>query len=148
MDTCEALEELIRHQFIEGTTVRTLKSGKCLLQIPFYDADGDPIRIVVHKDQDSFILNDAGAIVGNLFTLGQHTQDTPAFKLLGSLVKAYGLNIDFDRGLITTTIIDERQIGDAIAEGLDNNIPHIDGFFQHISMGFQDLIIDRSNIDL
>jgi hypothetical protein len=115
MDNCEELKELVRSQFINGIKVRALKGGKCLLQIPFYDSDGDPIRMVVHKAENSIILNDAGAIVGSLFTLGQHAQDTPSFKLLSNLEKAYGLHIGFDSGLITAKVEDEREMFDAIA---------------------------------
>jgi len=116
MDKCEELKELVQSLFLNGIKVQALKDDKCLLQIPFYDSDGDPIRIFVLKTEDSVTLNDAGAIAGNLFSLGQHTQDTPAFKLLCNLMKAYGLHIDFNNGLITTTVVDERQMSDAVVD--------------------------------
>jgi hypothetical protein len=72
--------------------------------MPFRDSDGDPIQIAVYYSGDSIVLNDVGAVAGNLFTLGQHTQDTPAFKLLRNLEKAYGLKLDFDNGRVTVTV--------------------------------------------
>jgi len=48
-------------------------------------------------------INDAGTVAGHLFSLGQHTQDTPAFKLLKELTSAYKLELDFDEGVVKTT---------------------------------------------
>jgi hypothetical protein len=130
MDKCEELKEQVKGFLANGVKVRPIKDDGCLLQIPFHDAYGDPIRVALHKSGDSIILHDAGVIAGHLFTLGQHTQDTPAFKLLRNLEKAYGLQLDFDNGRVTTTVI-ENQIGDALMDfskvilTMITAIPHI-----------------------
>lgn len=130
MDKCEELKEQVKKFLVDGVKVRPIKDDGCLLQIPFHDADGDPIQVAVYKAGDSIILHDAGVVAGHLFTLGQHTQDTPAFKLLRNLEKAYGLKLDFDNGRVTTTVI-ENQIGDALMDfskvilTMVTAIPHI-----------------------
>jgi hypothetical protein len=45
-------------------------------------------------------LDDGGIIAGNLYSLGQQSTDSPAFKLLSNLSKAYDFEIDFDRGIV------------------------------------------------
>lgn len=130
MDKCEELKEQVKKFLADGVKVRPIEDDGCLLQIPFRDSDGDPIRVAVYKAGDSIILHDAGVVAGHLFTLGQHTQDTPAFKLLRSLEKAYGLKLDFDNGRVTTTVT-ENQIGDALTDfskvilTMVTAIPHI-----------------------
>lgn len=130
MDKCEELEEQVKKFLADGVKVRPIKDDGCLLQIPYRDSDGDPIRVAVYESGDSITLHDAGVIAGNLFTLGQHTQDTPAFKLLRSLEKAYGLKLDFDNGRVTTTVA-RNQIGDALMDfskvilTMVTAIPHI-----------------------
>jgi len=130
MDKCEELEQQVKRFLVDGVKVHPMKDDGCLLQIPFHDADGDPIRVVIRKVGNSIILHDAGVIAGHLFTLGQHTQDTPAFKLLRNLEKAYDLKLDFDNGRVTTTVI-ENQMGDSLMDfskvilTMITAIPHI-----------------------
>jgi hypothetical protein len=104
MDKCEELKERITKFLVDGVAVRPIRDDGCLLQIPFRDSDGDPVKVAVYRVGDTTVLTDAGVIAGHLFTLGQHTQDTPAFKLLRSLERAYGLKLDFDNGRVTTTV--------------------------------------------
>jgi len=130
MDRCEELKEQVKRFLSDNVTTRPIGDDGCLLQIPFRDSDGDPIRVAIYQVGDSIILNDAGVIAGHLFTLGQHTQDTPAFKLLRSLEKAYELKLDFDNGRVTTTVA-RNQIGDALTDfskvilTMVTAIPHI-----------------------
>jgi len=130
MDKCEELKEQVKKFLADGVKVRPIKDDGCLLQIPYHDSDGDPIRVAVYESGDSITLHDAGVIAGHLFTLGQHTQDTPAFKLLRSLEKAYELKLDFDNGRVTTTVA-RNQIGDALMDfskvilTMVTAIPHI-----------------------
>lgn len=130
MDKCEELEQQVKSFLVDGVKVHPMKDDGCLLQIPFHDADGDPIRVVIRKVGNSIILHDAGVIAGHLFTLGQHTQDTPAFKLLRNLEKAYDLKLDFDNGRVTTTVL-ENQMGDSLMDfskvilTMVTAIPHI-----------------------
>lgn len=129
-DQCEELKEQVQRFLAEGVTSRPTRDNGCLLQMPFRDSDGDPIRIAVYHTGDSIVFNDAGVIAGNLFTLGQHTQDTPAFKLLRNLEKAYGLKLDFDNGRVTLTVTKE-EMYDALIDfskvvlTMVTAIPHI-----------------------
>lgn len=130
IDKCERLKEQVRKFLADGVTVHPTRDDGCLLQIPFRDSDGDPIRVAIYKSGDSIVLNDVGVIAGHLFTLGQHTQDTPAFKLLRSLEKAYGLKLDFDNGRVTT-IVTKAEMYDALIDfskvilTMVTAIPHI-----------------------
>jgi len=108
-DQCGELKGQVQKFLVDGVTACPTRDNGCLLQMPFRDSDGDPIRIAVYHSGDSIVLNDAGAIAGNLFTLGQHTQDTPAFKLLRNLEKAYGLKLDFDNGRVTVTVTEDEM---------------------------------------
>lgn len=115
MDRCEELKERITKFLADGVAVRPIRDDGCLLQIPFRDSDGDPVQVALYRVGDSTLLTDAGVIAGHLFTLGQHTQDTPAFKLLRSLERAYGLKLDFDNGRVTTTVTGD-EINDALMD--------------------------------
>ncbi len=129
-DQCEELKEQVQRFLADGVTSRPTRDNGCLLQMPFRDSDGDPIRIAVYHMGDSIVFNDAGVIAGNLFTLGQHIQDTPAFKLLRNLEKAYGLKLDFDNGRVTLTVTKE-EMYDALIDfskvvlTMVTAIPHI-----------------------
>lgn len=75
-----------------------------LVQMPFYDSTGDPIRVTMHVEEDNTVrMDDAGAVAGLLFSLGQDGEHTPAFKLVTDLARAHGLEIDFDEGLLTVS---------------------------------------------
>jgi hypothetical protein len=129
-DQCEELKEQVQKFLANGVTSRPIRDSGCLLRMPFRDSDGDPIRIAVYHTGDSIVFNDVGAIAGNLYTLGQHTQDTPAFKLLRSLERAYGLQLDFDNGRVTLTVSKE-EMYDALIDfskvvlTMVTAIPHI-----------------------
>lgn len=78
----------------------TSQGTSCLLRMPFFDSSGDPIIIVVSDAPDGYLVHDGGIIAGHLFSLGQHTENTLAFKLLTTLCKTYNLTLDRDQGLI------------------------------------------------
>ena len=98
--TTEQLTVSLRRRFAEGLSVVHLSDDDWMIQTPLIDSSGDPINIAVSRRDGSFSFDDTGAIAGHLFSLGQHTQDTPAFKLLSDLAKAYSLAIDFDEGVV------------------------------------------------
>lgn len=104
MIKCEEVKERVQRFLVDGVSTRLTKDDGCVIQMPFHDSEGDPISVVVYGIDESVLLSDGGMVAGRLFTLGQHTQDTPAFKLLRSLEKAYDLKLDFDGGRVTTTI--------------------------------------------
>ncbi len=101
---CDALKEQVQAFMSSEVRARPLGDNGCLLNIPFRNNDGDPIRVGVIDNGETVTVHDVGAIAGHLFELGQHTQDTPAFKLLKSLESAYGLKLDYDNGLVTTKL--------------------------------------------
>jgi hypothetical protein len=107
MIECQNVKERIQKFLRDGvTTYPTKDKTGCVIQIPFHDSEGDPIRVAVYESNGAILLSDGGIVAGHLFTLGQHTQDTPAFKLLRSLEKAYDLHLDFDYGRIAVTVPD------------------------------------------
>jgi hypothetical protein len=108
MIECQNIKERIQKFLLDGVSARPTKDNNgCVIQIPFRDSEGDPIRIVVYGSNGSILLSDGGMVSGRLFTLGQHTQDTPAFKLLRNLERAYDLKLDFNNGRIITTVPDQ-----------------------------------------
>ena len=127
---CEKTLELIRTKLGEGTQLRKLTDRECLIRLPFRDNYGDPIEISVSSDGANATIDDAGTIAGLLFSLGQHTQDTPAFKLLRNLERAHGLEVDFNEGLLKISVPD-KDLYDGITEltkvilALDTVTPHI-----------------------
>ena len=75
-----------------------------LVQLPFQDSMGDPIQISIHVQDDNTVqMDDAGAIAGLLFSLGQDGEHTPAFKLVTNLAQAHGLEIDFEEGILAVS---------------------------------------------
>ena len=90
-------------QFLQSQVDTYLaRGGACAIRLPFLDNVGDPIHIAVYDDGDSLRIEDTGTIAGHLFTLGQHTLNTPAFRLLKEIAQAYDLTLDFDNGAVTT----------------------------------------------
>ena len=127
---CEKTLELIRTKFREGTQLRKFTDNECLIRLPFWDNYGDPIEISVSTDGVRTTIDDAGTIAGLFFSLGQHTQDTPAFKLLRNLERAHGLEVDFNEGLLRVSVPDQ-DLYEGIAEftkvvlALHTVTPHI-----------------------
>ena len=101
---CEAIVSEVRKYLTDSVHVRSVGNVGCILDIPFFDNEGDPIRVAIREEGGNVVIHDAALIAGNLFTLGQHTQDTPAFRLLRSLEKPYGLTLDFDNGTVGVTV--------------------------------------------
>ena len=112
---CEKTLELIRTRLGEGTQLRRFTEKECLIRLPFWDNYGDPIEISVSTDGAWATIDDAGTIAGLLFSLGQHTPDTPAYKLLRNLERTHGLEVDFNEGLLKVSVPDQ-DLYDGIAE--------------------------------
>lgn len=109
MVLCDELLQQSGEWFSKGFRVRSL-GGSCLVDMPLLDSGGDSITVVVAPSAKGFIVHDGGAIAGHLFSLGQHTQNTLAFKLLRSLCQSYELLLDFDQGLVKTETSKESLI--------------------------------------
>lgn len=112
---CQRLKERIHGGFSDWTKVIPLDSGECLVRLPFWDNEGDPIELTVAVEAGRATIDDAGSIAGLLFSLGQDDEDSSAFKLLKDLGRTHGLEIDFDEGLVRVSV-EESNLYDGIAE--------------------------------
>ena len=107
-----------------------LDSGECLVRLPFWDGEGDPVELTVAISSGQATIDDAGSVAGLLFSLGQDDQATPAFKLLDDLQRTHRFEIDFDDGLIRVSV-PENHLYDGIAEmakvvlAMHTVVPHI-----------------------
>lgn len=111
IQNCELLLRQLRRQLEDALEVRSLDREACVLQIPFFDHGGDPLRVVVRQTTNQFIVDDGGTIAGHLFSVGQHAQDTPAYKLLDALIKAYEFEFSLDDGSVKGTAQEYDVIG-------------------------------------
>ena len=115
MMDCQMLKERLLTGLRDWTEVRPLNDGGCLVVLPFWDDSGDPITVCVSTNEGRTVIDDGGSVAGLLFSLGQHDETTPAFKLLESLQRTHGLELDFGEGLVKLSV-DEGDIYDGIAE--------------------------------
>ena len=122
--------ELLHEKFQEEVQVRVLPNEDCVVRVPFGDSIGDSIELTVVSDGDQVKIHDGGNISGLLFSLGQHVEGTPAFKLLMDLERAHGLEVDFNEGLVKVSV-PKHALYDGIAElatvvmALHTVVPHI-----------------------
>lgn len=107
---CDSILRLVREHFLEQFAVRALDQESCILRIPFRDSMGDPVQLVVSLGDTIATVDDGGRIAGQLFSLGQHTVDTPSFRLLRSIAEAHDLAIDFDEGIVRISVPREQLI--------------------------------------
>jgi len=98
----ETVEEELWHLFHSVAKVMPEKDGY-LIRIPFYDFAGDPIELFIYERGGQYIVEDAGSVSGRMFAMGQDATDTPAFQLLMSLAKAYGIQVDLNTGIMRLT---------------------------------------------
>ncbi len=113
IQNCDLLLRQLHLRLLEDTKVRPLGNAGCTVQIPFFDNAGDPITITVHQENGHYVIDDGGAIAGHLFATGQHTENTPAYKLLWELHKAYDLEIDRNEGVVKS-IAQEHDLIDVV----------------------------------
>ena len=97
---CEKTLELILDRLQEETRLRKTPDGECLMSLPFRDNAGDPLEISISSEGKNVTIDDAVDTTGLPFSLGQHTQDAPAIKLLRDLEHTHGLQADFQEGLL------------------------------------------------
>ena len=96
--------ELIRTGLGAGIQLRGVTDGECLISLPFWDNYGDPIQLSVSTDDANASIDDGGSVAGLFFSLGQHTQDTPAYQLLRNLEQAHGFDVDFNEGVLRVSM--------------------------------------------
>lgn len=127
---CQVLLDRIHDGFSRWAQVRVLSSGQCVVRLPFWDSMGDPVELGVIDDGDRVTINDAGSIAGLLFSLDQHEEGSPSFRLVEDLEQAHGLKIDYEEGLVTLSV-GEDGLYDGIAEmskvvlAMHTVVPHI-----------------------
>ena len=112
---CQKIEEIIRGGLSDWTRVISLDSGECLVRLPFWDDEGDPLELTATIKSGRAIIDDAGSVAGLLFSLGQDAQSTPAFTLLDNLRRTHGFEIDFDEGVVRLSV-PEGRLYDGITE--------------------------------
>ena len=111
----DALDEIIAQHWASQVSAIRLGESECALRIPFSDGLGDPITLSVSQDDGGIHIDDAGTVAGALFSLGQHTADSPAFKLLQALAHSYALQIDQIEGVISCQMAPEEFL-DALSD--------------------------------
>lgn len=127
---CELLLDRIHSGFSRWAQVRALSSGQCVFRLPFWDSMGDPVELGIVTEGDQITINDAGSIAGLLFSLDQHEEGSPSFKLVEDLERAHGLKIDYQKGLVTLSVRED-SLYDGIAEmskvvlAMHTVVPHI-----------------------
>ena len=104
---CKVLEERIRSGFSQWTRVQSRSPGVCTVTLPFWDDSGDPFRLTVSVENGRVLVDDAGSVAGLLFSLDQHEEGTPAFKLLEDLERSHQFEVDFDEGLIKLSVAED-----------------------------------------
>ena len=102
MRDCSQLMAVVGREIQDTLRVVPLPNGACMLSMPFLDAYGDPITVVVRRQGEAFIVDDGGRIAGELFSVGQSSPESYVYRLLQSLATAYGLQVDFDRGTVAS----------------------------------------------
>ena len=90
------LEAEILGGFNGWTEVAPAQEGDYLITTPFWNHVGDPVLVGVRTTEHGYHVTDAGAIAGQLFSIGQHTDETPGYRLLMKLGQAHDLTIDHD----------------------------------------------------
>ena len=106
-NNCNNLINIFRAQLEHRIQAKPLDQKSCIVDTPFLDHMGDPIKIAMTREDGTVILDDTGTLAGQLFSMGQHTGDTPASKLLSALAAAYGLEIDYNEGLVKSVVSEE-----------------------------------------
>jgi len=109
------LEKSVRSGFSDWTKVIPLDTGECLIRLPFWDNDGDPLELTVATERGRATIDDAGSIAGLLFSSGEDSQSSPSFKLLADLKHAHDFEIDFGNGLVKISV-PEDNLYDGIVE--------------------------------
>lgn len=95
----EMVEKRMKAHFEERLKSLPTEGGTRIIS-PFYDADGDPIQLMIIHDESGYVLNDMEQIAGLLFSLNQDEEGSAGFNLLKRLCKAYEITIDYNQGLL------------------------------------------------
>ena len=96
----DALDQIMAQNWAQQFGATRLTESEWVVRVPFADQFGDPITISVSKHDNEIRIDDAGAVAGMMFSLGEHMQDTPTFRLMQALADSYELWIDHDEGLL------------------------------------------------
>lgn len=99
-EPCDDLMTVVLSEITSRLRTRPGRDGGCILTLPFRDDHGDPMRIAVRQSGELYELHDLGVLAGSLFSLDQHSVETPAFQLLQELANIHNLHLDFDSGIV------------------------------------------------
>lgn len=94
---------LFRSQITENVVVFPVNGGY-KVQLPFKDALGDHIAILVTPTPEGIILDDLGHTASLMFHLSQYKEDAPGHVLIRNLTDAYAITMDYDQGLLTQAL--------------------------------------------
>lgn len=99
----EDIVSLLQSSLTGKTEVIPL-NGAYKIIFPFTDYMNDTVEIYASLEDDLIHLSDMGHTAGLLFSLGQHAEDTPAHQLVKNLSRAYNINVNYDRGILSQNI--------------------------------------------
>jgi hypothetical protein len=94
---------VIRAKISDETKVSTI-DDKLVLALPFRDAAGDPIEMILTREGHDFILDDLGHVAGLLFQLNQYGFGATGHEFVKNLCSAYDISIDYDRGILSKKV--------------------------------------------
>ena len=94
-----SLLNLLRIQIADSLSV-VPSSGGFKVRLPYNDYMGDSIEMLVLATPEQIILEDLGHTAGLLFSLAQHGEGAPGYQLIKNLTEAYGITMDYDRGVL------------------------------------------------
>lgn len=98
----QELSDLLISSFAREFTITPWDNGFKVI-LPYRDYLGDPVETAVRVDDGHLVLDDMGHVAGVLFSLGEHTENSPAHQLVRNLANAYQIEMDYDRGILSRT---------------------------------------------
>ncbi|MBM3944854.1 MAG: hypothetical protein FJ317_05090 [SAR202 cluster bacterium] len=113
--SCDMLLSQLRGRIEGEMHVYPFRDSGCIVNLPFRDSSGDPLSVIVTEVSGQYVVHDAGIIASRLFSLAQNIEGTPAYRLLGSLAKAYDLDVDFNEGLVRLRA-DEHDLSERVLD--------------------------------
>lgn len=104
------IPDVVRSELLGGFSMSST-DGDYRLRLPFRDAAGEPIEMKLTPGPGGLALDDLGHTAGLLFELGQHHEDSPGHLLARNLSEAYGIEMDYDRGILSKLVLHGQGTG-------------------------------------
>lgn len=115
MNASELRDEILHH-YRDRTETSQVTPTECRLRVPFQDGMGDPLDLSVYTEEGRTVLDDGGAIAGLLFSLDQGEDTDPGLRLLVAIADAYGMEVDWEKGLVRLEVTGDRKLCNAIQD--------------------------------